>query len=325
VAGERGRSDGNPTAPGWYPDPWSATGEGERYFDGKRWGTTEKPLARHTVAVREHRPPKPDRFRRVVLPITILVVLVGATWAIPKFLNNDSGNVTSTAPRSLNAPPPSGEEAARPLGRPGLVPAGSGRFEFLIAQPGDAATPVAFDPCRPVHYVVNPAGAPSDGLALIQHAVARVSTATGLKFVYDGVSNETPDKARAPYQPDRYGKDRWAPVLISWSDEASFPKLAGYVAGVGRPLAAQAPSGRLVYVSGDIVLDAEQLSAAQLPDRGRAEATILHEFGHLVGLDHTNDRTQLMFSEAEFNVADYGDGDLRGLARLGTQSCFPNV
>ena len=32
-----------PDAPGWYPDPWSATGGGERYFDGKRWGTNERP------------------------------------------------------------------------------------------------------------------------------------------------------------------------------------------------------------------------------------------------------------------------------------------
>src|SRR4051794_27602326 len=39
-----------PREAGWYPDPWSATGEGERYFDGKRWGTTERPRARHSVA-----------------------------------------------------------------------------------------------------------------------------------------------------------------------------------------------------------------------------------------------------------------------------------
>jgi predicted Zn-dependent protease len=54
-------------------------------------------------------------------------------------------------------------------------------------------------------------------------------------------------------------------------------------------------------------------------------AIILHELGHLVGLDHTSDRGQIMFSEAEFNVRDYAPGDLRGLARLGTQACFPGV
>jgi hypothetical protein len=38
-----------PREPGWYPDPFSATGDGERYFDGKGWGSTEWPRGRHTV------------------------------------------------------------------------------------------------------------------------------------------------------------------------------------------------------------------------------------------------------------------------------------
>ena len=52
---------------------------------------------------------------------------------------------------------------------------------------------------------------------------------------------------------------------------------------------------------------------------------MLHEFGHLVGLDHTADKHEIMFSEADFNVRDYGIGDLRGLALLGTQPCDPGI
>ncbi len=184
---------------------------------------------------------------------------------------------------------------------------------------------MAWDPCRPVHYVVNVNGAPSDGLAIVQGAIAQVGRATGLRFVYDGAVGETPDKARELYQPARYGTARWAPVLVAWADEASYPQLAGYVAGIGEPLPVYAPNGRLVYVSGEVVLDDEQLSAAQLPDRALASAIVLHELGHLVGLDHTSDRSQLMFSESQFNVRTYADGDLRGLALLGRQACFPNV
>ena len=321
------RRDEDPVAPGWYPDPWSATGDGERYFDGTRWGTTEKPLGRHTVVTQEPgEAPKAEPHRRVVLPVVILVLLVAATWGLPKLLNRASGGGSSTATQpSKDAPPPSTEEAARPLGTPAPVPIGSGQYEFLEHQRNDPSTPVAFDPCRPVHYVVNPAGAPSDGLALIQNAVARVSTATGLRFVYDGLVTEGPDKDREPFQPGRYGKSRWAPVLIAWADEASYPELAGYVAGVGSPQAVYAPNGRLVYVTGQIVLDAQQLSTAQLADRSQAGATVLHEFGHLIGLDHTSDRTQIMFSEAQLNVRDYADGDLRGLSLLGRQACFPGV
>ena len=40
-----------PSEPGWYEDPFSATGTGERYWDGKKWGTNERPLGRHSTGV----------------------------------------------------------------------------------------------------------------------------------------------------------------------------------------------------------------------------------------------------------------------------------
>jgi hypothetical protein len=325
MAGGSGRKDEDPTAPGWYPDPWSATGEGERYFDGTRWGTTERPLARHTVAVMTPDPIKSDRSRRVFLPIVILVVLVAAVWGVPKLLDNDSGSdETGTPQQSIDAPPASTEEAAEPLGKPARVPEGNGTFEVSQHQRG-SSTPVAFDPCRPIHYVVNVAGAPTDGLAIVKRSIATVSTATGLKFVYDGASSEVPDKEREAYQPSQYSDRRWAPVLIAWTDEASFSELSGYIAGVGSTQPVRAQNGRLVYVTGQVVLDGEQLSTQLAPNRAEVDAIALHELGHLVGLDHTSDRTQLMFSEAQFNVDTYGDGDLRGLALLGRQACFPGV
>jgi predicted Zn-dependent protease len=113
--------------------------------------------------------------------------------------------------------------------------------------------------------------------------------------------------------------------LIAWSDEHSYKPLAGDVAGIGQSVAAKARSGRLAYVSGQVVLDDGQLSAARVTDRADVRAVLLHELGHLVGLDHTSDRRQLMFSESQFNVTDYANGDLRGLALLGTQSCFRDL
>lgn len=327
MAGPKDRRGEDPTAPGWYPDPWSATGEGERYFDGNRWGSSEKPLARHSVATREPDPVKPDRARRVFLPVAVLAVLVAAVWLLPKMLSGGSGSnggTNTAAPRSNTAPPASTEEAARPIGKPAPVPAGTGQFEVLQHQRG-GTTPVAFDPCRPIHYVVNLQGAPGDGLSLIQAGVAKVSTATGLRFVYDGPSTELPAKERVAYQPNRYSKARWAPVLIAWADEKTYPELAGYIAGVGSAQAVYAPDDRLVYVTGQVVLDDQQLALAQTPGRGQASAIVLHELGHLVGLDHTSDRTQIMYSEAQFNVQTYGDGDLRGLALLGRQACVPDV
>jgi hypothetical protein len=320
----------NPSAPGWYPDPWTATGKGERYFDGKQWGSTERPLARHTTVARKDKTESQGsgRFRRGRVIVAIVVIGVAA-WAITEFQKNESTTTASSggaAPAgATDHPSPSREEASHPLGSPSAVPSGSGQFEVIAHQRKQPSTPIAFDPCRPIHYVINSDGAPNDGLALVQDGVARVQTATGLHFIYDGTTTERPDKDRVPYQPKRYDTERWAPVLIAWSNEQSFPGLAGYVAGLGssQPIASQ--NGEWMYATGQVVLDREQLSETGAPDRGAARAIILHELGHLVGLDHTSDRGQIMFSESQFNVRDYADGDLRGLALLGRQACFPGL
>ena len=101
--------------------------------------------------------------------------------------------------------------------------------------------------------------------------------------------------------------------------------MAGYVAGVGSPVTATTDSGDYAYVSGQVVLDRQQLDPGGARRPVEAKAVLLHELGHLVGLDHTADETQLMYSEAQFNVQDYRDGDRRGLAALGTQQCYPEL
>src|SRR5262249_2954180 len=154
------------------------------------------------------------------------------------------------------APPPSREEASHPLGKPSPVPAGTGDFQFMAHQPGHPAEAVAFDPCRPIHYVVNPTGAPPDGAQLIAHAIDAVPTATGCRSAHAGPPAETPAKDRPPYQPGIYGA-RWVPVLIAWSDEKTYPSLAGYIAGIAGPLRVSTPDGREVYVTGQVVLDRE--------------------------------------------------------------------
>ena len=48
-------------------------------------------------------------------------------------------------------------------------------------------------------------------------------------------------------------------------------------------------------------------------------SVLLHELGHIMGLDHVHDPDQLMYSGRHPNVFlhDYGTGDLEGLRRLG--------
>jgi hypothetical protein len=322
-------SDIRPAKAGWYPDPWSADGRGERYFDGKKWGTSERPLPRDATVTKITSKRATRTRLRQFGPVLIFAGAVLAVWGIPKLLHSHHGRAAitqlPTVTTPLSAHPPSGVgEASAPLGYPAPVPAGNGKFAVLHHQVDRPNVPIAFDPCRPVHYVMNPAGAPADGAALIRSAVGRLRTATGLDFIYDGTTRETPSNDRQAYQPTRY-PDRWAPVLIAWSNEDAFPGLAGYIAGLGMPLAATANGSDWAYVSGQVVLDERQLAPKALPDRPEARAIILHELGHLVGLDHTSDRREIMYSESQFNVTDYGNGDLRGLSLLGTQACFPDL
>lgn len=224
---------------------------------------------------------------------------------------------------TIDGPPAPKDLSPTPLGVPPVAPAGAGGYAFTLIVPG-TTRPVMWDPCRPIHYVVRTAGAPPGALQLLPSAISEVSAATGLQFVADGVTDEAPMAHRPAYQPDRYGK-RWAPVLISWSDPAETPALGGAVSGQGGPAAfgtGEPQSRRLV--SGQVTFDGPQLAAALQRPGGQnvLYATMLHELGHLVGLAHVDDPTQLMFPQSTGRVVRYGAGDLRGLAQLGAGRCF---
>lgn len=218
--------------------------------------------------------------------------------------------------------------ATEPLGAPPAPPEGTGGYRFITTQ-ADGERPVAYDPCRPVHYVVNDEDAPPGGAEALAAAVEEVAAATGLRFEDEGPTDERPGEDREPFQLDRYG-DRWAPVVIWWARPERSPTLRGDVAGFAGSTSVVAPTGLVgpeaeVYVTGTVVLDGPEL--AELLDAGpdgtaAARAIIVHELGHLVGLDHVDDPDQLMHPETSGELTELGDGDRRGLAALGRGTCF---
>ncbi|CAB5002042.1 unannotated protein [freshwater metagenome] len=243
-------------------------------------------------------------------------------------------------------PSASAEQQSTPLGFPGEVPDDGGTHGFIQMQP-DGVTPVAYDPCRPIHYVTRPDGAPDGADQLITEAVASVSQATGLVFINDGATDEAPSEQRDSFLPERYG-DRWAPVLIAWSNPTESPDLGGDGSGdsagstleilgyAGSSSAGYAEdsdpgaadsSGQQIFVSGGLTLDGPDF-AELLSERGgyaEARATVMHELGHLVGLDHVSDDSQLMSPTLSGDLTDYASGDLEGLAVLGQGQCLPDI
>ncbi len=262
---------------------------------------------------------------RATLGVALMLVLGVGAWAtLTGRLPVSPGNTAATE-RGSEFPSAGFESAEHPLGIPPTPASASTAYRFVAMQ-DDGSSPIAYDPCRPIHYVIRETGSPPNGSQLITSAVASVSTATGLQFVYDGITTEAPADQRQPYQPDRYG-DRWAPVLISWVTPEESPDVAGIVAGMAGSLHMSVGGSPRVYVTGSVELDAPQLSEHLYSGGGAllARAVIQHELGHLVGLDHVDDAGQLMYPETREGVIGFGAGDLAGLAALGSGRCVPQL
>ena len=249
-------------------------------------------------------PAAPPRRRAAAgaLAAWALAVALAAAWLAPAA---GAGEVL---------PPVPADAAGRPLGAPLTPPAGTGGYAFLA--PGADVAPVLFDPCRPVHWVQAPGPVPPDGDEVVRRAFDELSQRTGLRFVADGPTDELPAEQRPLVQPARYG-ERWAPVLVAWSTAAASPRLAGRVAGYAGPDVAD--DGGPLLVSGSVVLDADDLAYAGGGVRAYAYYAVLHELGHLVGLAHVSEPSQLMYPES--HIASFAAGDLRGLAAAGSGPC----
>ncbi|WP_337062785.1 hypothetical protein [Kineococcus sp. G2] len=276
-------------------------------------------------ARRGHRPA-----RRALWSAALVLAMAVGVPALERTGLTDGAGVASAEPRRY--PTPGFESGGAPLGAPEPVAVPSASWS--AQERGADGEPARWDPCRPVHYVVNPAGMPPGGQEVLDSALERVSRATGLRFVFDGTTDET-DRA-TPYDPHRWG-DRWAPALLRWNlpeergeghgegHGAGEQGAGGVVLGRGGPVMARTSSGRAVVVSGTAGVTASALGDLGDPEvRLRVRAVWLHELAHMVGLGHVEDAAQLMNPQFT-GVPGFAAGDLTGLAALGTGPCLGEV
>jgi hypothetical protein len=199
---------------------------------------------------------------------------------------------------------------------PGYTPNGgggppsSGPHTFLYALSGGGYA--RWNPCSTLTYVVNYNGAPSFARGEVDRAVARVEAATGIDLVNMGDTNAG-NNGVPPNGIDA------VIAFVNNSENSSIGNAAGLGGG-----SYYAPwNGRDAYVARGFVLINETINYSQGLSSTGLEGLLLHEIGHMMGLDHVGSTAEVMYPVMHNIPGGYGPGDQEGLWLLGAaQGCL---
>lgn len=190
-------------------------------------------------------------------------------------------------------------------------------FAFLDPPSKDGEVD-RWDPCAPIHYVVNVVKGDPDDLQLVRAAVHEAAHESGLTFVYDGTTTEMPSSSRKDVRHHGVGW-QWSPVLIALVPHADYHAQdndADSVAFTDPDIYSDDDTGDSEIVSGQIVVDIDAMTQHDHYQPDVLMPTMLHELGHLVGLGHVDYAYELMAPDGG-GLPGYGHGDRAGLSYLG--------
>ena len=176
-----------------------------------------------------------------------------------------------------------------------------------------------WDYCKPFTYMVNPDRMTPSLRVDIEQALDKFANASGIRFQYAGTTDFVPFRDLKALT--KFGDGQL--LIFAVSDKTIVNYLSGTAVAVGGSSFDFNENGESLYYEGGVVIDGEDgmnLKPGFGP-RGRG-TMMLHELGHVAGLAHVNDETQLMIpSMSRTNRGQYGAGDLAGLARQADQGC----
>jgi hypothetical protein len=227
-----------------------------------------------------------------------------------------------SAPLASPTPSPAPTATPSPTVTPSPRPNVDGAFRFIGRVGG---VPVRWNPCETITYAVNAGGASGPVRRDLNEALRRVTRATGVEFEAAGTTTETFIHA---YRRMRYGRViRNAELIVIWVDHDRYVGLLRRLQDPRPSIAfAKTMAGLFEdqdqYFGGIIVVDGDATSDGGFGYRYAQGSVLLHELGHIMGLDHVKDPDQLMYSGRYPNVGvrDFAAGDLEGLRRLGVDA-----
>jgi matrixin len=213
----------------------------------------------------------------------------------------------------------SGTAPANPVPSAG---SGGSSSSYTFEGMNPDGTPYRWNPCASIHYVISTAEAPSGAVSDLQQAVSTVSANLHIPFTFDGTTNVLPSSSWLQNAPA--GPNGWPPVLLGWEYPGqSDINLSSPIdaSTMWRAMSLQGNANNLGMAAGVIAfnLSANGLSSGWGTDSWGE--VYLHELGHLVGLGHVSDPSQMMNPYVPPIPAAYGNGDRTGLGLLGQGSC----
>lgn len=191
----------------------------------------------------------------------------------------------------------------------------SAPYTYLVTQPRNAKAPVRWNPCAVHRYKIYSRGTTAAERSLMRSAVARLAKASGMTWVYGGLTTVMPTRATAGNLP-RYAKADLVLALArpgTGTGRSNLLPSSPTLLGVGGAYYAWIGTKPAWYVSGYAIFDIRHVPASSASRLRMME----HEVGHAFGLGHTALRSDVMYPVQTPSSPVWSTGFAHGLVAIG--------
>lgn len=182
-----------------------------------------------------------------------------------------------------------------------------------------------------ISYAVN-TGGDSSRVTLVQHALAQVTSYSGLRFRYVGTTTYVPHYAvlhypsgdRVMFNAAQQRTVTHAELVVGWISATHTNMFRGSEIGVGTVSWTGNSRSQLRVVEGAALIKLGVRLRSGFTTGASVGSLLLHEIGHAVGLDHVTAQSQIMYPAlGTYTPASYQTGDRTGLHAVGRAAgCF---